>query len=457
MNSTGTGVLGRVAIVGRPNVGKSTLFNRIVGRREAIVEEMPGVTRDRKESEAEVAGARIIVLDTGGLTGESDPLAAGVDRQVHEAIQASDLAILVVDVTVGPTEGDAKVADLLHRSEKPVLVAVNKVDDASREQDIWAFLSLGLGEPFPVSAMHGRGVEDLLDEVVGLLRASRGDTHHEAAGESVGEADERVADGEGRDPREEHEPRVALVGRPNVGKSTLFNRLVGEDRSLVHDMPGTTRDAVDTLLETPRGPVRFVDTAGLRKRSRVDDSTEFYAGLRAREAMRRADVALLVIDATEGVTHQDQNIAEYATDAGCGVVIVLNKWDLVDSEARAELEGEVRERLGFLVGAPILRVSALTGRGVAKVMPAVWSVLDRYRARVNTALVNRVIRVAQARHPAPGGGRVLYATQGAANPPTFTLWSNRRLPRDWLRYLENTLRRELHLEGTPLRLRVRVR
>lgn len=432
-----------VAVVGRPNVGKSTLVNRIVGRREAIVEERPGVTRDRKELVAEWRGRRFRVVDTGGWLAAGEPLAARVSAQAERAVATADVILAVFDVTVGITQEDADLARLLLRAGRPVVVAVNKVDDEPREHLIWGFRGLGLGDPHPVSALHGRGSGDLLDRLVAAL-GPEPETPPAA-------------------PETPRELAVAIVGRPNVGKSTLFNRLVGEERTVVHDEPGTTRDAIDTVVDTPDGPVRFVDTAGMRRRARVDERTEHVAALRSLAAIDRADAALLVIDATAGVTHQDQRLAERIDAAGTAAVIVLNKWDLLDDpDRRAAARDGVRDRLGFLAYAPVLRVSARTGRGVGRILPALREAEAAYRRRIPTAALNRVVAAAQRRHPppAPTRGRrprILYATQGAADPPTFTLFATARLPRTWLRYLERCLREELGLGPTPLKLRVRVR
>jgi GTP-binding protein len=452
-----------VAVVGRPNVGKSTLVNRFVGRRATIVQELPGVTRDRKELPVEWAGRRFTAVDTGGWLAEGERSSAGhsrpkaerdrprdddsggtltakVSRQAEQAIEAADVILFVVDATVGVTEEDARVATVLKRSRKPVVLAANKVDDERREPDIWAFTKLGLGDPYPVSALHGRTSGDLLDALVNALPP------------------EEV---------EEEEPAdtgifsIAVVGRPNVGKSTLFNRLVGEDRAVVHDMPGTTRDSIDTIVETDDGTYRFVDTAGLRRRSKIDEPTEYYSLVRALQAIDRADAALLVVDATEGVSHQDQRLAERIDAAGTAVVVVLDKWDLVDTEDRPELRRQVAEKLGFLGYAPVLEVSGLTGRGVHKLLPALRQSEDAYHSRIPTAALNKVLRDAQAAHPPPvergHRPRVLYATQGAAEPPTFTLFTTRALPPTYLRYLERKIRESFDLGPTPIKLRVRRR
>lgn len=427
-----------VAIVGRPNVGKSTLLNRIIGRREAIVEERPGVTRDRKEVEASWQGREFTLVDTGGWIADGDALDEKVSRQSEQAIATADAVLFVVDATVGVTEDDARVAGLLRSVDAPVLVVANKVDDRVHEASIWELMSLGLGEPSPVSALHGRGAGDLLDRLVAAL--PEGDD-----GGAVEEGDgERIMG-------------VALVGRPNVGKSTLFNRLTGEERAVVHDRPGTTRDTVDTVVETDHGPVRFIDTAGMRRKARIDEDTEYYSLVRALRAVDGADVALLVVDATLGVTHQDQRLAERVDAAGCPIVVLLNKWDLCDAEQREDVMVQVGDKLHFVGEAPVLRISALTGRNVQRLWPALEDTLDDYRTRIPTRRVNDVVRAAQAAHPAPAGVRILYATQGATDPPTFTLFANREVPRTWLRYLERRLREDLDLGSTPIKLRVRRR
>ena len=430
-----------VAIVGRPNVGKSTLLNRIVGRREAIVEEHPGVTRDRKEVAASWSGREFTLVDTGGWLASGGALDSMVSRQSEQAIAEADVVLLVVDATVGLTDDDDRVAALLRGRDESVLVVANKVDNAAHESIIWELLGLGLGEPFPVSALHGRGTGDLLDRLIDLLP----DPHHD--GEATGEAD----------PLGERIIGVSLVGRPNVGKSTLFNRLTGEDRSVVHDQPGTTRDAIDTVVDTDHGPVRFIDTAGMRRKARIDEGTEYYSLVRALRAVDGADVSLLIIDATEGITHQDQRLAERVDAAGSPIVVLLNKWDLCDAEQREAAVEQVGDRLHFIGGAPVLRISALTGRNVDRLWPALAESVEEYRTRVPTRRVNEVVRAAQAAHPAPGGVRILYATQGATDPPTFTLFSNREVPRTWLRYLERRLREDLGLGATAMKLRVRRR
>jgi GTP-binding protein len=360
------------------------------------------------------------------------------------------------------------VAALLRRLGKPVFVVVNKVDHSTRAAEAWEFVSLGLGDPFPVSALHGLGTGDLLDAVLAALPADdpaprledADNGRHDAAAVDDADQDASAAGAEGGpEPiSEDHELfSVAVVGRPNVGKSTLFNRLIGDDRAVVHDLPGTTRDAIDTVVDTPFGPVRFVDTAGMRRRSRIDEDTEYFSMVRALKAVDKADVALLVIDATQGITHQDQRLAERVDAAGCPVVIVLNKIELLDAEGRADITAQVADRLGFLGQAPVLKISALSGKGVQKLLPSLGETISDYHARVPTAVVNRVIREAQSAQPAPHGARVLYATQGATDPPTFTLFTNRDLPPTYLRYLERRLREACKLGSTPIKLRVRRR
>jgi GTP-binding protein len=437
-----------VAIVGRPNVGKSTLVNRVVGRRVAIVEEKPGVTRDRKEVEAEWRGVPFRLVDTGGWMPGGSDLDAKVSRQSEQAIRDADAVLLLMDAVTGVTEEDARVAEVVRELARgKVLVVVNKVDDAGREGLIWEAMSLGLGEPLPISALHGRGSGEVLDRLVELLPvpvAADPDGADDLDDEVVGET-ERIFS-------------VALVGRPNVGKSTLFNRLIGEERAVVHDLPGTTRDTIDTIVETDEGPIRFVDTAGMRRKAKIDEGTEYYSLVRALQAVDQSDVALLVIDSTVGVTAQDQRLAERIDAAGSPLVVLLNKHELLpDAEARADLDWQVRDRLRFIGEAPVLKISALTGKGVHKLLPALSMSIEDYHRRVPTRRVNEVVRAAQQAQPAPHGVKVLYATQAAVDPPTFTLFANREVPPTYLRYLERRLRESFDLGATPIKLRVRKR
>ena len=426
-----------VAIVGRPNVGKSTLVNRILGRREAIVEERPGVTRDRNELDAEWLGREFTLIDTGGWMDDADgdELDAKVSRQSEKAIEEADVVLFVVDASVGATADDQLVADIVRRIDRPTFLIANKVDNETQQHLIWDLLSLGVGEPHPVSALHGVGAADMLDELIAVLP-------------------------EVEDETEEDEDRIfgiSIVGRPNVGKSTLFNRLIGEDRSVVHDRAGTTRDSVDTVVETENGPLRFIDTAGMRRKAKVDEETEYYSLVRALRSVDKSDVALLVIDATLGVTAQDQRLAERVDASGCPIVIVLNKWDLLDAEGRRDALTTVERKLHFLGESPIMRVSALTGKSVNKLWPALFEAISAYSTRIPTRKVNQVIRAAQVAQSAPDGGRVLYATQGATDPPTFTLFVNKELPRTYLRYLERSLREAFDMGNTPIKMRVRRR
>ncbi|MGB5760597.1 MAG: ribosome biogenesis GTPase Der [Acidimicrobiales bacterium] len=433
--------IGEVVIVGRPNVGKSTLMNRILGRREAIVEEKPGVTRDRKEVDAEWQGHEFRLVDTGGWLAKGSDLDDKVSRQAEAALDSADLILFVVDASIGITEEDSQAAKRLRSADRPLLLVANKVDDQAHEANIWDLVSLGLGTPYPVSSIHGRGVADLLDEVVRLLPdiASSDDDHGPDADE-----EERIFS-------------IALVGRPNVGKSTLFNRLIGQERSVVHDLPGTTRDTIDTVVETEIGTVRFLDTAGMRRRSRISEDTEYYSVVRSLKAVDGADVALLVVDATEGVTQQDQRLAERVDAAGCPTVVVLNKVDLLTTEQREDLTDQLARKLSFLPDAGVHRISALSGRGVQALLPSLRGALDAYQTRAPTRKVNDVIRRAQQAQPAPGGARVLYATQGATDPPTFTLFANRTIPDHYLRYLERMLRESFEFGATPIKMRVRKR
>jgi GTPase len=428
----------RVAVIGRPNVGKSTLVNRLAGRRTAIVEERAGVTRDAKAVEVEWTGRHFEVVDTGGWMPGGSALDEKVSRVSEKAMDDADMVLFVVDGTIGVTEEDARAADVLRRKKKPVRLIVNKIDDPKREHLIWEFMDLGLGEPVALSALHGNGSADLLDDLVAGLPQ---------------DADEEEVPSDA----DSGEIAVAIVGRPNVGKSTLFNRLTGAENSIVHDMPGTTRDTIDTVVETSEGAIRFVDTAGMRRRSKVDDGTEYYSVVRALQAVDKADIAILVIDTTEGITAQDQRLAERVDLAGCPVIVLLNKWEAATAEDRERATYQIAERLHFIGDSPVLQVSALTGKGVHRLYPALGSAIRAYETRIPTRQVNDVIRRAQQAQPAPHGARVLYALQGATNPPTFTIFANRELPKTYVRYLERSLSEAFDLGATPLKLRVRRR
>lgn len=441
-----------VVIIGRPNVGKSTLFNRIVGSQQAIVEDRPGITRDRKELQAEWLDIPFLVVDTGGWMPGGDALEIKVSKQVEAAVHEADVVLFLVDASVGLTDDDQLIANWIRRSKTEVVVVANKADNERREAEMWEFMSLGMGEPVPVSALHGRRAGDLLDVVT--------ERFPEAARSHFMSVAERSRGGDGAfsDSEDETEaPRVAIVGRPNVGKSTLFNRLVGEDRAVVHDLAGTTRDSIDTLVETEDGPIVFIDTAGMRRKGKIDDSAEYYSFVRALRSIDDADVALLVIDATVGITAQDQRLAERVDASGCPILLVLNKWDLVGTEARLEVLAELRRMLAFVGDAPVLKISALSGKNVDKLRPLLQESISQYHTRVPTRDVNRVIAAAQQRQPAGGGAKILYALQGAIDPPTFTFFVNREIPQHYLRYIERVIREEFDLGSTAIKIRVRKR
>ncbi|MGH2452910.1 MAG: ribosome biogenesis GTPase Der [bacterium] len=432
-----------VAIVGRPNVGKSELFNRLLRRRLAIVEETPGLTRDRLYAETDWSGRAFTLVDTGGLiSGPAEALAADVRRQTLRAVEEADVLLFVVDARAGLLPEDAEVAGIVRQARRPVLLVANKVDDPKHESGMYEFHGLGLGAPLPVSALHGHGTGDLLDEVVALLPPP------------------------GAVEPERTSTRVAVVGRPNVGKSSLVNAVLGTDRVLVAETPGTTRDAVDTPLTYAGRPFVFVDTAGLRRRARVGDRIERFSVTRTRTALARADVAVLVLDATAAMADQDQRIAREIADAGRGLVIALNKWDLIpsDSRIRATLDRRVVHALRFVAFAPVVRVSATAGAGIDELLGAVGRVADAYVTRVPTGPLNRAVETAEAATPPPAdpAGRrikILYATQAQTAPPTVVLFVNdpRLMPPAYLRYLERSLRETFPLEGTPIRFVLRAR
>ncbi len=392
------------------------------------------MTRDRKSVEVEWRGVTFDLVDTGGWLAQGDTLEAKVSEQAERAISSADHVLLVVDVATGLMEEDRQAARWALRSGRPVSLVVNKVDDAVHESSGWEFLSLGAGDPHFVSALHGRGAGDLLDHLVDSLQ------------EVAEESETDVNDGA---------LRVAIVGRPNVGKSTLFNKLIGEERSVVHDMPGTTRDAVDTVVETDSGPIRFIDTAGMRRRAKTEAGLETYAVLRSLDALDRADIAVLVIDATVGATGQDQRLAERIAAAGCPAIVVLNKWELIATDDRPGVLATVGDKLAFLGDAPVLKTTATSGKGVHRLLPALQESAADYVKRVPTGALNRAIRDLQIKQPAPTG-KIRYAVQGAIEPPTFTLFVAGRLPATYLRYVERSLRERFELGSTPLRVRIRV-
>ncbi len=427
-----------VAVVGRPNVGKSTLVNRILGRREAVVQDLPGVTRDRVSYDASWSGRRFVVQDTGGWEPDAKGLQQLVAEQASVAMQTADAVILVVDAMVGATTGDEAAARILRRSGKPVFLAANKVDNEKGEADAAALWSLGLGQPHAISATHGRGVADLLDDVIADLP-----TVSETAPSSGG-------------PR-----RVALVGKPNVGKSSLLNRLAGAQRSVVHDVAGTTVDPVDSLIELDGRIWRFVDTAGLRRKVGQASGHEFYASVRTHSAIDAAEVVVVLIDGSEPITEQDQRVLTMVIEAGRALVLAFNKWDLVDEDRRFLLDREIDLQLAQLPWAPRVNISAKTGRALQKLVPAMETALNSWDMRISTGQLNAWLKEIIAATPPPVRGgkqpRILFATQATARPPTFVLFSTGFLEAGYRRFLERRLRETFGFEGTPIRINVRVR
>ncbi|WP_279583140.1 ribosome biogenesis GTPase Der [Fodinicola feengrottensis] len=428
-----------LAVVGRPNVGKSTLVNRIIGRREAVVEDVPGVTRDRVAYDALWNGRRFTVLDTGGWEVDATGRAAQIAAQAEVAAQTADAVALVVDARVGATVEDRAVAKVLQRSGKPVLVIANKVDDERVEADAMELWSLGLGQPYPVSALHGRGSGDLLDAVLAILPEAPADR------DPIG------------GPR-----RVALVGRPNVGKSSLLNRLTGETRSVVDSVAGTTVDPVDSMVELGGESWRFIDTAGLRRRVSHASGTEYYASLRTASALDAAEVAVVLIDATESIAEQDQRVITMVIEAGRAcVLVVFNKWDLLDEDRRLKLEKEIDWELRRIKWALRVNVSALTGRSVDKLAPALRTALEGWEQRVPTGRLNQWLGELVAATPPPvRGGRqpkILFATQAGTRPPRFVVFSTGFLEAGYRRFIERRLREDFGFTGSPVGVSVRVR
>ena len=424
--------------MGRPNVGKSSLVNRILGRREAVVQDVPGVTRDRVSYDALWTGRRFVVQDTGGWEPDAKGLQQLVAEQASVAMRTADAVILVVDAIVGATAGDEAAARILRRSGKPVFLAANKVDSDRGESDAAALWSLGIGEPYAISAMHGRGVADLLDAIVGTLP-------------EVAE----LASTQGG-PR-----RVALVGKPNVGKSSLLNRLAGDQRSVVHEVAGTTVDPVDSLIEMDGKVWRFVDTAGLRRKVAQASGHEFYASVRTHGAIDAAEVVIVLIDGSVPLTEQDLRVLSMVIEAGRALVLAFNKWDLVDEDRRYQLDNEIDRQLAQVAWAQRVNISAKTGRAVQKLVPALESALASWDARIGTGRLNTWIKEVVAATPPPVRGgkqpRILFATQATARPPTFVLFTSGFLEAGYRRFLERRLREEFGFEGSPIRINVRVR
>jgi GTP-binding protein len=432
------GSLPVLAVIGRPNVGKSTLVNRVLGRREAVVEDVPGVTRDRVAYEAEWAGRAFTVVDTGGWQPDARGMAARIAAAAEIAVGAADVVLLVVDATVGITEVDAAVARVLQRSGRPVVLAANKVDSARGEADIASLWRLGVGEPLPVSALHGRGSGDLLDAIVAAL------------------PDAPAAQPEAGGPR-----RVALIGRPNVGKSSLLNQLVGSERALVDAQAGTTRDPVDSLVDIDGTTWRFVDTAGLRRRVNEATGAEYYSSLRTAAAIDAAEVVLLLLDAAEPISDQDLRVADRVVEAGRALVIAMNKWDLVDSDRRLQLDREVEREMARFGWAARLNISARTGRGVQRIAPALHAALESWQMRVPTGELNAFLSsVVSATPPPVRGGKqpkIMFATQPGVEPPRFVLFTSGPLEASYRRFLERRLREQYGFAGTPLDLSVKAR
>lgn len=428
-----------LAIVGRPNVGKSALVNRILGRREAVVEDTPGVTRDRVSYKAEWLGRRFTLVDTGGW----EPDARGIDRSVAQqaeiAVDLADAVLFVVDVNVGPTSTDEHVVRMLRQSDRPVILVANKSDDSRHDLEAAALWSLGLGEPHPVSALHGRGVADLLDAAMEMLPEVS-----KVAKEEIG------------GPR-----RVAILGRPNVGKSSLLNKAAGEERVVVNELAGTTRDPVDEQIELAGRIWRFVDTAGIRRRVHLQQGADFYATLRTQAALEKAEVAVVLIDVTEPISEQDVRIVDLVLESGRALVLAFNKWDQLDDERRRYLEREIEQDLGHVDWAPRVNISARTGRHLEKLVPALELALESWDTRIPTGKLNAFIAEIVAAHPHPLRSgkqpRILFATQAGTRPPTFVLFTTGFLDPQYRRFITRRLREDYGFEGTPIQVNMRVR
>ncbi|MDQ5821045.1 MAG: ribosome biogenesis GTPase Der [Actinomycetota bacterium] len=423
-------LLGTVAIVGFPNVGKSTLVNRLTATRAAVVHETPGVTRDRKELVCEWNGKRFLLIDTGGVdVADETPITRSIVDQARTAVEEADLVLFVVDARAGITPGDEEIAELLRLADKPVLLIANKIDDPSRDAEAAEFYRLGLGDPIPLSGLHGHGTGDLLDTIVSMLP------------------------GQGRRETGEEAIRVAILGRPNVGKSSLLNALLGEERVIVSEVPGTTRDAIDTILVRGERTFVLVDTAGLRRKRKQRQGIEYYSELRAVEAAERADVAVVLVDASEGIVEQDLSVADVARKAQCSTLVVLSKWDIGTvalDDVKPELERRLRQR------PPIVAVSAKTGRGIVRVLDQVDELFDKHTARISTPALNKFLaELREARQPPARRGRklnLLYGTQTGVRPPRFRFFVNDRslITRDYGYWVENQLREKFKLHGVPV-------
>jgi GTP-binding protein len=434
-----TGPVPVLAIIGRPNVGKSTLVNRIIGRREAVVEDVPGVTRDRVSYDAHWNGRAFTVVDTGGWDPDAKGMAERIKAQAEIAISLADAVLFVVDATVGITDVDEAVVKLLRKSGKPVVLAANKVDDARTEAEAFGLWNLGLGEPWPVSALHGRGSGDMLDAVLAALPEPPPDRDAEPGG-----------------PR-----RIAIVGKPNVGKSSLLNQLAGEERVVVDNVAGTTVDPVDELIELGGRPWRFIDTAGIRKRVKEASGHEYYASLRTTTAIDRAEVAVLVVDGSQPLSEQDVRILQTVREAGRALVIAFNKWDLVDEERRYYLSREIERDLVQVQWAPRINVTARTGWHIDRLVPAIDKALEGWETRITTGALNAFLGRLVAEHPHPVRSgkqpKILFGTQASTAPPMFILFTSGKLDAGYERYVERRLREEFGFVGTPIILQQRPR
>lgn len=439
MSDPVTGPVPVLAVVGRPNVGKSTLVNRILGRREAVVEDIPGVTRDRVSYDAEWNGRAFTVVDTGGWDPDARGLAERIAAQAEIAVSLADATLFVVDATVGITDADEEVVKILRKSGKPVVLVANKVDDERTEAEAYGLWNLGLGEPYPVSALHGRGSGDLLDAVLAVLPEPPPVTEKELGG-----------------PR-----RVAIVGRPNVGKSSLLNKLAGEERVVVDNVAGTTVDPVDELVELGGRTWRFVDTAGIRKRVKEASGHEYYAWLRTSTAIERSEVCVLVLDGQESIAEQDVRILQAVRESGRALVIAFNKWDLVDEERRYYLDREIERDLVQVQWAPRINITARTGWHIDRLVPAIDKALEGWETRISTGALNSFLGRLVAEHPHPVRSgkqpKVLFGTQVSTAPPTFVLFTSGKLDAGYERYIERRLREEFGFVGTPIVINVKPR
>lgn len=430
--------LATVAIIGRPNVGKSTLVNRILGHREAVVEDRPGVTRDRIFYPTEWNGCEFLVIDTGGYESKTEGLSKSIREQVEFTIALADIVVLVIDISVGSQRDDEVLIDLARRSNKPTILVANKVDDETKELLVGTLWNLGLGEPYPVSALHGRGSGELLDKVV----------------DSIATIDAKTL-------VHSNLPRISLVGKPNVGKSSLLNQLTGMQRAVVHHVAGTTVDPIDEKVSLGDRDWMLVDTAGIRKRYTQAEGQEYYAVLRTNAAIERSDIVLMLIDGSEPISEQDQRILSFVEEAGRSLILVINKWDLVDEERRPYLEREIELDLAHISWAPRINLSALTGRNVGKLAPLLETVLDEWNKRISTGQLNQFIKEVESAHPHPVRSgkqpRILFATQASTCPPRFILFATGFIEAGYRRFIERRLREKFGFTGTPIQIGVRMR